>query len=52
MTLTILDPRTGHRITIPVPRTSRSGQRARRWVLRRLERLQDQRETAAERRTR
>ena len=46
MTLTIFDPRTGTRITVKVPATSRSEQRARRWVLRRLDRLDEQRSAA------
>ena len=43
MTVTILDPRTGARVTVTVPSTSRSEQRARRWVLRRLDRPEDRR---------
>ena len=45
MTLTILDPRTGNRVTVTVPLASRSGQRARRWVLRNLDGIEDQRDT-------
>ncbi|HEX2135669.1 MAG TPA: hypothetical protein VHG30_07130 [Microvirga sp.] len=46
MTLTIFDPRTGTRVTVKVPTTSRSEQRARRWVLRRLDRLNEERHAA------
>ena len=44
MTLTILDPRTGNRVTVTVPSTSRAGQRARRWVLRKLDGIEGERE--------
>ena len=47
MTLTIFDPRTGVHVTVTVPPTSRSAQRARRWVLRNLDRAEDQRGTAS-----
>jgi hypothetical protein len=42
MTLHILDPRTGKRVTITVPQQSER-ERARRQVLRELDRLADQR---------
>ena len=38
MTLTVLDPCTGARVTITVPDRRESDQRARRWVLRELDR--------------
>ena len=42
MTLTVLDPYTGNRVTIGVPARSHS-RRIRRWVLRELDRVADQR---------
>ena len=47
MTVTIFDPRTGTRVTVTVPSTSRSEQRARRWILRRLDRPEDRRNPVA-----
>jgi len=38
MTLTVLDPCTGTRVTITVPDRPPSRQRARQWVLRELDR--------------
>ena len=38
MTLTVFDPCTGNRVTITVPDKPPSQQRARRWVLRELDR--------------
>ena len=46
MTLTVLDPCTGNRATIEVPARSQS-RRIRRWVLRELDRVADQRSEAA-----
>jgi hypothetical protein len=43
MTLTVLDPRTGNHVTITVPDRPQSRRRARRWVLRELDRLDEQR---------
>jgi len=40
MTLTVLDPRTGRRVTINVPQRPRTS-RARRWVLAQLDRTQE-----------
>jgi hypothetical protein len=40
MTLTILDPCTGTRVTIEVPAKPQPQHRAKRWVLRELDRLQ------------
>jgi hypothetical protein len=40
MTLTILDPCTGTRVNIEVPAKPRPARRAKRWVLRELDRLQ------------
>ena len=48
MTLTVLDPRTGNRATIEVPARSQS-RRIRRWVLRELDRVADQRSEPAKR---
>lgn len=45
MTLTVLDPCTGNRATIEVPARSQS-RRIRRWVLRELDRVADQRSEA------
>jgi hypothetical protein len=42
MPLIVLDPRTGLRVALTVPNKSPSGKRARRWVLRELDRLADQ----------
>jgi hypothetical protein len=42
MPLTVLDPRTGMRVTLTVPGKPSSEQRARSWVLRELDRLADQ----------
>jgi hypothetical protein len=45
MTLTVLDPLTGKRVTITVPPSrSPERERARRWVLRELDQLADSRE--------
>jgi hypothetical protein len=46
MPLTVLDPCTGNRATIGVPARSQS-RRIRRWVLRELDRVADQRSEAA-----
>jgi hypothetical protein len=46
MTLTFLDPYTGNRTIIEVPARSHS-RRIRRWVLRELDRMADQRSEAA-----
>ncbi len=46
MTLTILDPCTGHRVTIQVPAKPQT-RRARRWVLRELDRIDRQPKTSA-----
>lgn len=45
MTLTILDPRTGRRVTVNVPSKPRLA-RARRWVLARLDETQPTTEAA------
>jgi hypothetical protein len=37
MTLTVLDPKTGHRVVITVPPRQRVSERARRWVIRELD---------------
>jgi hypothetical protein len=42
MPLTVIDPRTGMRVTPAVSSKPESEQRARRWVLRELDRLADQ----------
>ncbi len=39
MTLTVLDPCTGHRVTIEVPVKAQPSRRTRRWVLRELDRV-------------
>ncbi len=46
MTLTILDPCTGNRVTIQVPAKPQT-RRSRRWVLRELDRLDAQPKTPA-----
>ena len=46
MTLTVLDPRTGRRVTINVPQRPRTS-RARRWVLAQLDRTQEAAELPA-----
>jgi hypothetical protein len=46
MTLTVLDPCTGNRVTIEVPARPQA-RRIRRWVLRELDRMADQRSEAA-----
>jgi hypothetical protein len=46
MTLTVLDPCTGNRFTIEVPSRPQS-RRIRRWVLRELDRVADQRSKPA-----
>jgi hypothetical protein len=42
MPLTVLDPRTGVRVALTFPSKPPSEQRARRWLLRELDRLADQ----------
>ncbi len=42
MTLTILDPCTGNRVTIEVPAKAQPRHRTRRWVLRELDRVTGQ----------
>ncbi len=40
MTLTVLDPCTGHRVTVEVPVKPRPSRRSRRWVLRELDQVE------------
>jgi hypothetical protein len=47
MPLRILDPRTGTRVTFPVVTRQTGEQRARRWVVRELDRLAEQRHPTA-----
>jgi hypothetical protein len=49
MPLTVLDPRTGMRVALTFPGKPSSEQRARRWVLRELDRLADQQKPTATR---
>ncbi len=49
MPLIVLDPRTGLRVALTVPNRPPSEQRARRWILRELDRLADQQRQSAAR---